>query len=156
MKPYASNKDEDVKSYPYSICPNHRQTLQPNIKMGYKYYNPNPKNKKTSDCVIRAICRISGMDWESAYLALSTVVLSEYEMPSSNYIWETYLKSLGYRKTLLPNTCPECYRVRDFAADNPRGFFVACTGSHVVAVVDGTYYDAWDSGDEVVSYFFSQ
>lgn len=120
----------------------------------YVYYNPNPKSKKTTDCVIRAICKITDLDWESSYLALSSVVLTEFEMPSSNYIWETYLSSLGYTKELLPNTCPHCYTVSDFAKDHPKGKYVACTGSHVVAVIDGLYYDAWDSGNEVVSYFF--
>lgn len=120
----------------------------------YIYYNPNPKSKKTTDCVIRAICKITDLDWESAYLALSSVVLTEFEMPSSNYIWETYLESLGYIKELLPNTCPHCYTISDFAKDHPTGKYIACTGSHVVAVVDGLFYDAWDSGDEVVSYFF--
>lgn len=121
----------------------------------YIYYNPNPKKKRASDCVIRAITKITGLTWDEAYLALSSVVLSEYDMPSSNDIWEEYLMSLGYRKSLLPDTCPHCYTIRDFAYDHPRGKYVACTGSHVVAVIDGIYYDAWDSGDEVVSYFFA-
>ena len=121
----------------------------------YIYYNPNPKKKRASDCVIRAITKITGLTWDEAYLALSSVVLSEYDMPSSNDIWEEYLMSLGYKKSLLPNTCPHCYTIRDFAYDRPRGKYVACTGSHVVAVIDGIYYDAWDSGDEVVSYFFA-
>lgn len=121
----------------------------------YIYYNPNPKGKKTTDCVIRAICKITGLDWESVYLELSAIALTEFEMPSSNYIWEKYLRSLGFSKTLLPITCPDCYTVRELAIDHPTGKYFACTGSHVVAVVNGDYYDAWDSGDEVVSYYFS-
>lgn len=123
------------------------------MKSDYIYYNPNPKNKKTSDCVIRAICRITGMDWESAYLALSSIVLSEYEMPSSNFIWEKYLTSIGYKKYVI--NCHDCVSVADFVKDHKKGFFVACSGSHVVAVIDGKYFDAWDSGDEIISYYFA-
>lgn len=122
----------------------------------YIYYNPNPKNKKTSDCVIRMLCRIYGFTWNESYDELSKIVHREYEMPSSNFIWETYLKQNGFSKVTLPPTCPDCYNVRSFALDHGYGPYVACTGSHVVAVIDGFYYDAWDSGDEVVSYYFER
>ena len=28
------------------------------------------------------------------------------------------------------------------------------TGSHAVAVIDGDYYDSWDSGNEIPAYFW--
>lgn len=124
--------------------------------MSYIYYNPNPMGKKTTDCVIRMLTRIYGMSWEEAYLALSEVVLAEYEMPSSNYIWEKYLKTHGFKKRLLPSDCPDCISVRGFAERFNHDIYAACTGSHVVAVVDGDYFDAWNSGDEVVTYFFER
>lgn len=124
--------------------------------MGYIYYNPNPKGKKTTDCVIRMLTQIYGMTWEEAYLELSKVVLAEYEMPSSNYIWEKYLLTHGFSKKLLPNYCPDCTSIRRFSEIMPDDIYVACTGSHVVAVVGGNYYDAWDSGDEVVAYYFER
>ena len=70
-------------------------------------------------------------------------------MPSVNKVWGNYLSSIGFERYLLPNTCPECYTVREFCHDNPEGIFILATGSHVIAVIDGNYYDAWDSGDEM-------
>ena len=124
--------------------------------MSFIYYNPNPKRKRGSDCVIRMLTKICDFDWESAYLALSTIALTEYDMPSSNYVWEIYLKSLGFTKRLLPITCPDCVTISEFAKDNPEGTYVVCTGSHVATVVDSDWYDAWDSGEEVVSYYFER
>ena len=124
--------------------------------MSYIYYNPNPKRRRGSDCVIRMLCKICDFDWESAYLALSSIALARYDMPSSNDIWEEYLTSLGFTKSLLPMDCPNCITVREFLSANNKGTFVLCTGSHVVAAINGNYYDAWDSGDEVVSYFFER
>lgn len=118
------------------------------------YYNPNPKHKSTGDCVIRMLCCIYDLTWREAYLALSEVVLNEYEMPSDNDVWEKYLKLNGFRKGILDDECPDCMTVREFATVYSQGIFVVCTGRHVVSVVDGNYYDAWDSGNEVVSYFF--
>lgn len=70
-------------------------------------------------------------------------------MPSVNKVWGALLTSIGFRQYALPNTCPDCYTIRDFCIDNPDGIFILATGSHVVAVIDGDYYDAWDSGDEL-------
>lgn len=122
----------------------------------YRYYNPNPKGKKTTDCVIRMLTKIFGLTWREAYLSLSEIVLEEYEMPSSNNIWERYLKYNGFRKRLLPNTCPDCYTLNDFVYDHPIGTYVACTNTHVIAVENGCFFDAWDSGDEVITYFFER
>lgn len=124
--------------------------------MSFIYYNPNPKKKRGSDCVIRMLTKICDFDWESAYLALSSIALTEYDMSSSNDIWEIYLKSLGFIKRLLPIYYPDCTTVSEFAKHNPNRTFVACSGSHVVTVMDGDWYDAWDSGDEIVSYYFER
>ena len=55
---------------------------------------------------------------------------------------------------IIPNMCPDCYTIRKFCLDNPKGKFLVATGSHVVAIDNGDYYDTWDSGDEIVTYFF--
>lgn len=123
--------------------------------MSYIYFNPNPMGKRVGDCVIRAISKLTGRDWESTYLGIMAAGFELCDMPSSNNVWAAYLKRLGYRRNVIPNTCPNCYTVRDFCLDNPHGIFLLATGSHVVTVVDGDYYDAWDSGDEVPIYYWS-
>jgi hypothetical protein len=44
--------------------------------------------------------------------------------------------------------------VEDFCRDNPEGTYVLGTGSHAIAVIDGNYYDAWDSGREQPMYYY--
>ena len=51
---------------------------------------------------------------------------------------------------------PDYYTVQDFCIDHPKGTYVLGTGTHAVAVVDGYYYDAWDSGKEIPIYYFSK
>lgn len=69
------------------------------------------------------------------------------DMPSSNAVWGSLLRSRGYKQYVLPSDCPDCYTVRNFCIDNPRGLYVLATGTHVVSIKDGKYYDSWDSGD---------
>jgi hypothetical protein len=75
-------------------------------------------------------------------------------MPHANVVWGEYLYKQGFRKGAIPDTCPNCYTVRAFCADNPIGTFLLATGSHVIAVIDGNYYDTWDSGNEVPIYYW--
>ena len=124
--------------------------------MGYIYYNPNPDNKFVGDCVIRAVSKITKQSWEETYLAVSTLGLIMHDMPSSDNVWGEYLYRRGFRKRILPDTCPYCYTVRDFAYEHPSGLYLLKTSGHVVAVVDGDYYDTSDSGNEVPIYFWSK
>ena len=79
-----------------------------------------------------------------------------YDMPSANRVWGEYLRSLGFVRRTIPDNCPDCYTVRDFCRDNPIGEFILGTGEHVIAVVDGDYYDSWDSGREIPIYYFER
>ena len=124
--------------------------------MAYVFYNPNPAGQRVGDCVIRAISKITGKSWGETYIAIAVQGYNLYDMPSSNNVWAAYLRSLGFKRFVIPDTCPDCYTVKDFCIDNPQGAFLLATGSHVVPVIDGDYYDAWDSGAEVPIYFWTK
>lgn len=116
--------------------------------------NLNPKNKRVGDCVIRAIAKNMGVSWENVYVDVSCKGYDLRDMPSANHVWDAYLKEYGFKRYTISNTCPECYTIRDFAYDNPKGKYIVATGSHVVAVENGDYFDTWDSGDEVPIYYY--
>ena len=125
-------------------------------KMSYIYFNPNPLNLSVGDCTIRAISKVTNMDWKKTYLYLLLQGYYMYDMPSANRVWSEFLKNFGFNKKLLPDTCPDCYTIKDFCRDYPYGTYILGTGEHVVAVVDGDYYDSWDSGNEIPIYFFER
>ena len=54
----------------------------------------------------------------------------------------------------MPDTCPECYTLRDFAQEYDRGTYIVALSGHVVCVEDGTIWDSWDSGGEVPLYYW--
>lgn len=121
----------------------------------YIRYNPNPMGKDVGDCVVRALCKVLGIDdWRSVFLKICIKGYEFYDMPSSNSIWELVLFDYGFKPALLPNTCPKCYTLKQFCKDYPIGRYLVATGSHVIAVIDGNYYDTGDSGNEVVTYFY--
>lgn len=115
----------------------------------YKFYNPNPQEKKTDDCVIRALTKALDCDWETASVYAMTQQIRDSDIFIKNYVWGNLLLRNGYTRHSLPNTCPDCYTVRDFANDFRRGLYIVGTGDHVLAVIDGDYYDSFDSGDMI-------
>lgn len=124
--------------------------------MAFIFNNPNPAKNLVGDCVIRGISILTDKSWAYTYMEIIVQGYDMYDMPSSNEVWSAYLKSQGYSKRIIPNTCPSCYTIKDFCEDHPEGRYLLATGSHVVAVIDGNYYDTWDSGSEIPIYYFTK
>lgn len=122
--------------------------------MSFKFLNQNPDGLITDDCTVRAISLFTGKSWDSTFIGIAITGFERKRMMSTNYTWQLYLRNLGYKQTSIPNFCPECYTIKEFCKDNPKGKFLLTTGTHVVTAIDGNYYDTWDSGDEVpISYW---
>ena len=116
--------------------------------------NPNPKHKEVPDCVIRALCIALHMRWYDIYDDLCALGRDECNMPSADAVWGKYLYQMGFEPFLLPDSCPKCITVQAFTRMYPRGTYIIGTGSHAVAIVDGDYYDSWDSGNQIPSFFW--
>ena len=50
----------------------------------WEYYNPNPAGKRVGDCVIRAICKATGQDWETVFSGIMVKACMLSDMPSAN------------------------------------------------------------------------
>ena len=122
--------------------------------MAWAEYNPNPMGKRAGDCTVRALAKALDVSWDEAYLLIVTEGFIQKAMPSENDVWGRVFWREGFRSVSLPGPCPWCYTVRAFAEEHPQGTFVLCMGSHVVTLVDGDWFDTWDSGDEVITYCF--
>lgn len=122
----------------------------------FREYNANPMSRRGDDCTVRAISKIMRKPWEEVYLDLCVEGLLSCDMPSSNHVWGDYLTKNGFRRHIIPNTCPRCYTIKDFTHDHPAGDYILALHGHVVAVSDGDYFDTWDSGDEVPLYYWKK
>lgn len=117
-------------------------------------YNPSPTGRNVGDCAVRAIAKALGTDWETAYALIALNGYLMGDMPSSNSVWGAVLRQNGFYRSAIPNTCPDCYTIADFADDHPDGVYVVGTGSHVVTIRDGIIYDSWDSSQEIPQYYW--
>ena len=106
--------------------------------------------------MIRAISLTTEKDWDDTYLELLVQGFMMKDMPSSNHVWGTYLYENGFERRIIPDTCPDCYTVRRFCEEYPKGTFILATGTHVIAVKDGNYHDTWDSGNEIPIFYWKK
>lgn len=118
------------------------------------FENLNPIQARVGDCAVRAVAKALGITWGQAYTRLFSAGYLMGDMPSSNNVWGAVLREAGFERQYLPNTCPDCYTVADFCADHPAGTYVLGLDKHAVTVVDGDWFDIWDSGNEPVLYFW--
>jgi len=119
-------------------------------------YNKNPFNNYTDDCVIRAIAAEMDRDWDDVWLDIMVLAFQKKCMMSSNNVWQEYLHNNGYVRYNIPDTCPNCYTIKKFTEDFQNGSYILGTGTHVVYVKDGNYYDTGDSGNEIPIYYWKK
>jgi hypothetical protein len=118
------------------------------------FRNPNPCGSYVGDCVVRALSIALDLDWYEVYMQLAIQGFSMCDMPSSNKVWGELLKSYGYHRYIIPDTCPKCYTIKDFAGEHFKGTYIVCTGTHTCAIIDGNYIDSWNSGDETPVFYW--
>lgn len=75
-------------------------------------------------------------------------------MPSDDSVWGHFLKRSGCTQFILSEECPQCMTVSAFCHFYPTGRYIIGTGAHAIAIIDGNYYDSWDSGNEIPSFFW--
>jgi hypothetical protein len=122
----------------------------------YREYNPNPNNKRVGDCVVRAISKALNQSWEETYIELCLLGYIMGDLPSSNRVWDNYLKTQGFSRHIVTAECLDCYTINDFCNEYPQGTYVIGTGSHAVCIENGVAFDSWNSLDETPIYFYKK
>lgn len=118
----------------------------------YKYYQPNRKDLKDKygDCTIRALTKVFEISWLEAFRL--TIPYCEsyqcsniFDMP--RVLVTEVMEDLGFKYTGVSNAKgTKRPTVASFAKTHKQGRFIVNVAGHVVAVVDGIYYDTLDSG----------
>lgn len=126
--------------------------------MAWKFYNPNPvrQDGEVGDCAVRAIAKALGISWEEAHVRLSFNAYLMGDIQNADLVWGSILRKAGFVREIVPNTCPDCYTVRDFCEDHPYGIFVIKSEGHVATVIDGVLYDAWNSEKKIPIYYWTR
>lgn len=122
----------------------------------YVKFNINPCGKNVGDCTIRAISTALEQTWEKTYIDICIQGFAMCDMPSANHVWGAYLRSKGFVQNAFPPDTPEEYTVIDFCHEHPNGTYILACSGHVVAIINGHYYDDWDCGNRTPIYYWER
>lgn len=118
----------------------------------YVYFQPNKKDlkDKTGDCQVRAFCKALNLTWVEAFDLTIPICreLQTYTIFDSNHEKTVEaMKQIGFEYHGVSNgKGSKRPTIDSFAKDHPKGTYIVKVAHHVVAVVDGQYFDTWDSG----------
>lgn len=132
----------------------------------FHWYNANPHNKFTDDCVIRAICTALDQSWEQTVMDLTEIGL-KYGYPfNDRSCYDRYLKSKGWVKCKQPRKSNNtkytgkefCEKLNKWSNDIPTSlcarYIAHIGGHHMVAIVNGRVWDTWNSTDGCIGNFW--
>lgn len=123
--------------------------------MWIEYRNNPVRSDGVGDCSVRAMSKALWLTWEQAYVRLALNGFLMGDVISSDTVWGALLRQNGFRRYVVEDSCPDCYTVADFCKDHQNGTYVIKSPGHVATVVDGDLYDAWNSENQVVLYYWT-
>ncbi len=113
--------------------------------MALQYYNRHPKGLRVTDCVVRAISTVFNKDYMETRRDLNRIKkdLGFNSYKDHDFLYD-YLKDFE-RLIFKAVRGQKRLKLDGFAKEYPKGTYVVAVRHHVVAVIDGTILDTWDS-----------
>ena len=115
------------------------------------------KGKNAGDCVVRAIAIALNLDYKEVYDELAMMNKELYGIKTarngnSKKAYEKFLKKRGWHWCKAPKLVGRKARYFDL----PHGRYIARQANHLVAVIDGSIHDTWDSTHKMVYGYYAK
>lgn len=112
------------------------------ININFEFLNVNPKNKKVSDCTVRAFALAHGISWYESYDILSSYARQECIIIDDADFIDNFLSNRYEYK------CFKCdnitITVGEVSKIYNKGIFLITMSGHITCLIDGVIYDTWD------------
>lgn len=125
------------------------------MRLLYKEHNANPKGRKTSDCVIRALSTATGKAYADIYRELFEISLETGYMLNEKRVEDKLLARYGFVKMKQPkHNDGTKYRIGGLPLlTNARVVVVRCA-HHLTCVKDGVLIDTWDCRNKTINNYY--
>ena len=111
--------------------------------MPYQFFNINPDKNKIGDCVIRAVAKATGKEWEEVYKDLCAIGLEQHRMPNDKEVYTAYLTKMGWKKMPMPRNGRKRMTIKQFSQEQ-KGVYIISIARHLTVIDNGTLYDIWN------------
>ena len=116
-------------------------------------FNPNPKDRNIGDCTLRSYCAAFGISWEKAFDIASKVAKENASMiqyMADKILTEEFNCVVDEKYNKKSVKGKDRITVNEFAMTHPYGIYILHVPKHQVTVINGEYWDSWDSGDKKI------
>lgn len=122
----------------------------------YKEYNANSRDNNTGDCVKRSLALAYGLDYDKVSNELNQIKRDKgrtaFNQPT---VFNAFIDRHGCQAKGKPQNfgIPADITVSEFCQRFPKGTYILLCGktsditSHMVCIIDGDFWDSWNSGD---------
>lgn len=123
----------------------------------FKQVNANPKNKKTTDCVIRALTLATGKDYWQVFDELVALTKKTGLMFNEKRTEDAFLKQNGFIKQAQPrkkdNTKYELCELDSVCNDD---VVIVRVAHHLTVVIKGEVNDIWDCRFKTIGNYYTK
>lgn len=124
----------------------------------FKNKNVNPKNRKTGDCVVRALSIATGNDYVSVYQELFDISLKTGYILNEKRVEDKLLERYGFIKHKQPRKYDGTkYTIGeiDKLVDCDNNVVVIRCAHHLTVVQSGKIIDTWDCRNKCISNYYT-
>lgn len=137
----------------------------------FHYHNANPKNRLTTDCVIRAICTALEQDYCKTVMELAELQCKTGFDDGDKKLYDKYLQSKGWKKQNQPRKDDNTkYTGKEFCEqlqadpwiftgkenDYKARIVANIGGGHIVAIINGKVWDIWNSTNGCIGNYWTK
>lgn len=136
-----------------------RKEKYPDTK-SFHFYNANPHNRFTTDCVIRAISTALEIDYNTVVMEMAELQCRTGFDTSEKTAINKYLSNKGWVKhNQLKKEDNTKYTGKEFckllrAENNNKNIIANIGGHHIVAIINNKVYDTWNSTDGCIGNYW--
>jgi hypothetical protein len=124
--------------------------------VNFKNLNENPMDRKTGDCVIRALTSATGMNYNDVYRELFDISLKTGYILNEKRVYEKFLTAHGFTKIKQPKHCDGTkYLIGEIDLLAPRkGICVISCAHHLTCYRNGFVVDTWDCRGKTIGNYY--
>ena len=136
-----------------------RQEKYPETKT-FHYYNANPKNRITGDCVFRAFTLAMNQDYNTTVMEMAELMCKTGYAMNDTKGESKYLEMKGWVKHKQPRKPDGTkYTGEEFCkmlAKKNQRYIAHIGGHHMVAIVNCKVWDIWDSTNGCIGNYWTK
>ena len=111
----------------------------------FTYVNTNSHNRKSQDCVIRAIAYALSQSWETTVREMTEMGIKKGYVANDDWTVDHYLESKGWIKHKQPRKFDNTkLTMKEFVSFYPNGLYIVRMAGHLTVVDYGKNVDIWD------------